>query len=279
MDRTAGSAAQRTAPGRPASRRLAAAAPAIVGVVAGACYSSFLAAGAVGSRLSITDSYVSELGVPGQPASAFFRATDLAAGVFIAVLAVALGVHLRPERRGTLGFLCLAGVGLASIVDGLRPMPCTPSTSEPCRRHIDEVTIFAQLHQGHTVSSVLGVLAAQAAMLLLGASPRVRRSWPRFARASLVSGVVLVVLGLSEVPLALYQDVGVLERIHVLLISAWIAALGWYPSRARSVETPPVRLHRGAARVGHLDGGNPRRRRHLLPLPTAGGRRAGRVRG
>jgi hypothetical protein len=237
----------------------------MAGAVAGACYSSFLVARPLGSRLSMVNSYVSELEAPGQPARTFFRLTDLVAALFIVVLAVALLRRLVPELRGTAGCLFLAGVGLAAAADAIEPMPCAPSTNELCHQQVDEVAIIAQLHQGHTVSSVLGVGAAMLAMLLLGVSPRVRQRWPWLGRASLAGGLLLVVLGLSEVPLILGRGVGAVERLHVLLISAWLTGLGWQLSRPW--------------RVGRSDGRDPGRRRHLLPLPAAGIRRSGRVAG
>jgi hypothetical membrane protein len=213
-------------------------------MVAAACYSSFLAAAPLGSRLSMTDSYVSELGVPGQPASAFFRMTDFVAALLIVVLAAALLVRLRPEVRGTLGCLFLAGVGVASAFDALSPMPCTPSTSQTCRQRVDQVAIIVQLHQGHTLSSVLGVFAAQMAMLLLGISRRVRRWWPWLGRASLAGGLLLVALGVSEVPLSVGHGVGAVERFHVLLISAWIALVGWQLALGRTAEPTSLNPHR-----------------------------------
>jgi hypothetical protein len=222
---------------------------AVAAVLGGACYSSFLVAAPLGSRLSPADSYVSELEVPGQPASAFFRLTDVLAAVFIVVLAVVLLIRLWPEVRGTLGSLFLAGAGLASAADGLHPMPCTPSTSDPCKRHLDQVAIFAQLHQGHTLSSVLGVCAAVAAMVLLGSSPRVRRWRPRLGRASLVVGLLVLGIGVIEVPLTVGHGVGAVERLQVLLISGWIVALGWQPPA-------PVPLDGRQTRVAPADGRN-----------------------
>jgi hypothetical protein len=254
-------------------------------MVAGACYSSFLLAWPLGSRLSVTGSYVSELEAPGQPASTFFRLTDLVGGLFIVVLAVALLVRLWPEVRGAAGSLFLAGVGLAAAADGLDPMPCTPSTSAVCRRDVDQISIVAQLHQWHTLSSILGACAAMTAMLLLGISRRVRRWRPWLGRASLAGGLLLVVLGVSEVPMTVGYGVGAVERLHVGLISAWIITLGWQLFRSpraiedRAAENTPVPLHRNGTRVGRPDGRDPRRRRHLFPLPTTGGRRAGRVGG
>lgn len=291
MDLTVGQRARRprTSPSRgrvrPTPRRLAGAGYAIAGMVAAACYSSFLVAWPLGSRLSVTGSYVSELEAPGQPASGFFRLTDLVGGLFIVVLAVALVVRLWPEVRGTTGGLFLAVVGLAAAADGLDPMPCTPSTSQTCHRQIDQVAIIVQLHQWHTVSSILGACSAMTAMLLLGVSRQVRRWRPWLGRASLAGGLLLVMLGLSEVPMTVGHGVGAVERLHVALISAWITALGWQLFRSpravedHAAENSPVPLRRRETRVGQPDGRDPRRRRHLLPLPTAGGRRAGRVGG
>ena len=96
--------------------------------------SSFLLAGPLESTLDPTTSYVSELGARTQPGSAFFRATDTVAGGLIVVLAAGLRSGLaRDWRRGTsTAGLVLAGV--ASVVDGWKPMDCAPSAAWPsCR--------------------------------------------------------------------------------------------------------------------------------------------------
>jgi hypothetical protein len=216
-------------------------------MVGAACYSSFLAAVPLGSRLSPADSYVSELEVPGQPASAFFRLTDLVAALCIAVLAVAVGVRLRPAARATVGCVFLAGAGLASLGDALAPLPCTPSTSQDCRHYVNKVDVLAQLHQQHTVSSIVGLVAVVTAMLLLGGSGRLRRWAPRLARSSRTVGAAVAVLACCEVPLAyLGHGVGAAERLHVLLISAWLAALGcWLPRRRLPHSAASSRPDRG----------------------------------
>ena len=93
--------------------------------------SSFLLAGPLESTLDPTTSYVSELGARTQPGSAFFRATDTVAGGLIVVLAAGLRSGLaRDWRRGTsTAGLVLAGV--ASVVDGWKPMDCAPSAACP----------------------------------------------------------------------------------------------------------------------------------------------------
>jgi hypothetical membrane protein len=230
----------------------------------------------------MADSYVSELEAPGQPAGTFFRLTDLVGGLLIVVLAVALFQRLRPEARGTLGCLFLAAVGLSSLGDALDPMPCAPSTSEACRRHLDEVPILTQLHQHHTLIGVAGVCAAVMAMLLLGGSGRLGRWQPRLGRESRVGGLVLTALVCAEAPLAIIgHGVGAVERLHVVLISTWIAVLGWHLFRlpratvTQAAESAPVPLHRRGTRVGQPDGRGARRRRHLLPLPAPRGRVGG----
>jgi hypothetical protein len=240
--RPAGKRAER-APGRTTPRHPAVVGYAVAGLAAGACYSSFLAAPPLGSRLSMADSYVSELEAPGQPARTLFRLTDLVAALLILVLAVALFNRVRPEGRSSLGCLFLAGVGLSSLADGLDPMPCAPSISEACRRRLDEVPIITQLHQRHTLFGVVGVCAAVLAMLLLGSSGRVRRWQPRLGRESRVGGLVLAALVCAEVPLAVRgHGIGAVERLHVLLISAWIVGLGWQLFRS-----PPRPKHVPAA--------------------------------
>jgi len=82
-----------------------------------------------GVHVRPTTSYVRELGARTQPGSGFFRATDTVAGGLIVVLAAGLRSGLaRDWRRGT----STAGLGLAgvaSVVDGWKPMDWAPSAA------------------------------------------------------------------------------------------------------------------------------------------------------
>jgi len=214
----------RATPPPAARRRLALGG--VAGLVGAAAYSSFLLARPLGSTLDPVNSYVSELGVRTQPASAFFRASDVLAGLLIVLLALVLRDGLPRDRRREGGRATLAIAGAASVFDGWHPMGCTPSVDVLCRPRPDVIGLLAQLREAHTVSSVTGVIAAVASMLLLGgllgASPR----WRSLGKIGQVAAVAVIALGLLELPLTLTSHwVGLVERASVLCISWWFAAL------------------------------------------------------
>jgi Protein of unknown function (DUF998) len=198
----------------------------VAGLVGAAAYSSFLFARPLGSKLDPVNSYVSELGVRTQPASAFFRASDVLAGLLIVLLALVLRNGLPRDPRREAGRAALAIAGAASVFDGWHPMGCTPSVDVVCRPHPDVIGLLAQLREAHTVSSVIGVVAAVASMLLLGRllgeSPR----WRSLGEIGQLAAVAVIALGLLELPLTLTNHwVGLVERASVLCISCWYAAL------------------------------------------------------
>jgi hypothetical membrane protein len=214
----------RAMPPPAARRRLAVGG--VAGLVGAAAYSSFLVARPLGSTLDPVNSYVSELGVRTQPASTFFRASDVIAGLLIVLLALVLRDGLPRDRRRERGRVALALAGAASVLDGWRPMGCTPSVDVVCRPRPSVIGLLAQLREAHTVSSVIGVVAALASMLLLGGllgeSPR----WRSLGRMGQLAAVVVIALGLVELPLTLTSHwVGLVERASVLCISWWFAAL------------------------------------------------------
>jgi Protein of unknown function (DUF998) len=194
--------------------------------VAAFAYSSFLLAGPLGSTLNPMNSYVSELGVPTQPASRFFRGTDMVAGGLIVVLAVALRGSLPRDWRREVGTTALGLAGVSSVFDGWHPMDCTPSTDLACRLREDAMGLLGQLREPHTASSVTGVVAAIASMAALGqllASVRGHRCLGRCGQAA---AVLATGLSLAELPLTTADPgVGLLERVFVLCVSTWIAAL------------------------------------------------------
>src|SRR6266540_3987367 len=194
-----------------AQRRLAVGG--MAGLVGAAAYSSFLLARLFGSTLDPVDSYVSELGVRAQPASAFFRASDALAGLLIVLLALVLRDGLPGDWRREAG---RAG----------HPMGCTPSINVVCRPHRSFIGLLAQLREAHTVSSVIGVVAAVASMLLLGSLLREIPRWRCLGGIGQLTGLAVAALGLLELPLSLASHwVGLVERISVLWVSGWLAAL------------------------------------------------------
>ncbi len=199
----------------------------VAGLVSAAAYSSFLPAQPLGSRLDPINSYVSELGVRTQPASAFFRGSDVLAGLLIMLLALVLRDGLPWDWRRQAGRAALAIAGVASVFDGWHPMGCTPSVDLACRPHRDVIGLVAQLREAHTISSVIGVVGAVASMLLLGSLLAEGPRWRFFGELGQLAAVAVIVLGLLELPLSLTNHwVGLVERPSVLCISGWLAALG-----------------------------------------------------
>lgn len=198
------------------------------GIAAGLCYSSFVLAGPLGSRLDPLNSFVSELEVRGQPGSGFFRLSDAMAGFLVLLLAVIVR-YTRPAEGRPVGAGCffLACAGSASILDAANPMPCTPSTDSACRRLQDTPDLFAQLHQNHTVSSVLGVTATLAGMLLLGAGSVAGTG--ALDRATRLLAVLIATLACAQAwsTFSGGYGVGLLERTQVLLVSTWLVTLGY----------------------------------------------------
>ena len=199
----------------------------MAGLVAALAYSSFLLASPLGSRLDQTTSYVSELGARTQPASGFFRATDMVAGGLIVVLAAALRWDLARDWRRDVGTAALGLAGVASVFDGWKPMDCAPSIDRACRLREDAIGLLDQLREPHTVSSVTGVVAAIVSMAVLGSLLGSEPGRRRFGLFGLVAALVTAGLSLAELPLTTADPgVGLIERTFVLCVSAWIAALG-----------------------------------------------------
>jgi hypothetical membrane protein len=194
--------------------------------VAALAYSSFLLAGPLGSRLDPRSSYVSELGVPTQPASWFFRSSDVVAGALMVVLALALRGSLPGDWRRGVGVTALGLAGASSVFDGWNPIECAPSIDRACRLREDAMGLLGQLREPHTVSSVTGVVAAIASMAALGHLLASVRTHRRLGRCGLAAAVLATGLALAELPLTTAEPgVGLLERLFVLCVSAWIAAL------------------------------------------------------
>ena len=214
----------RNAPAAARGLRLIAGVAGLVGAVA---YSSFLLAPVMRSALRPASSYVSELGSPRAPASAFFRASDAVAGLMIIVLAVALRRCVPGSWRRDAGAAALALAGGASLFDGWRPLACAPSMDSACRLHERALGLWGQLREPHTVSGVIGVVAAIASMLLVGTVLRGVARWQHVGRLGTATAALVASLGLLEIPLSLSGHlVGIIERAHVLGVSSWVAALG-----------------------------------------------------
>lgn len=125
----AGPAARR--PGRP---RIAGTVVLLVGLLAAVSNCAFVFRGISPSRLDPLNSMISELEVPGQPYSEFFRWSSLLSGIAAAVFAAVLSRRIPRGGFGRAGCAALAAFGVAGSVDALIPMDCAPSASAVCFR-------------------------------------------------------------------------------------------------------------------------------------------------
>jgi hypothetical protein len=198
----------------------------VAGIVAGVSYSSFLLAPWIGSRLSVADSFVSELEANGQRNVGFFRASDVVAGALMIVLAVGLAGMLDVDLYGVLGCASLALVGLGSIGDALTAVRCGPATDPGCARSASIATQFGDVH---TVTSSIGVVGTMATMALLGTHLYRRHRWISLAWLSWTCAAMMLLLSTTDGILILSDHgFGLSERMHVLLMSIWLVAVGWH---------------------------------------------------
>ena len=226
------------------------------GLAGATAYSSFLLARPLGSTLDPVNSYVSELGVRTQPASTFFRASDVVAGLLIVLLGLALRGSLPRDWRREAAWAALVVAGAASSFDGWQPMGCAPSVNLACRLHEDSVGLLGQLREPHTISSVTGIVGAIASMLLVGSLVGECPRWRRLGEVGQLAAAVVTVLSLLELPLTLsHHWVGLVERAYVLCVSGWVVLLAVVVLHAARDGQPDRRPpKRAARRVGRACG-------------------------
>ncbi|WP_050347302.1 DUF998 domain-containing protein [Arsenicicoccus sp. oral taxon 190] len=179
------------------------------------------------SPLDPRTSFVSELLVHDQPGASQLRATDLLAG-----LLVTFGVSLVWRARRRLGGdrlwlrAAIVGVGLfgvATIVDALAPLSCTPTASEAGR--LAEQQGAVQLHhQIHGVSSAIAgvgvtVGIAATALALRVAACGVRRRLAQLYAAYAAFFVAVTAWVLVEIVEAMHSE--------LLPVLVGLDALGW----------------------------------------------------
>lgn len=232
----------------------------VSGVVAAATNCAFVFRAASGSRLDPVSSMISELEVPGQPYSAFFRWSSYLSGIVAVLFAAALYRRLPRGRGAVAGCAALAAYGLAGAVDAIVPMDCAPSASVVCLR-AQQQDLASYLFQAHTWFDVVGTLAALASLWLLGRHLRGRPGW-RVAAVAGQAGFALLIVEtavLTAMSIGYDPGVGIVQRIHVLAVSAWLVLLAVVQARrpVSRAAGPGGRPPRGtmSGRTGPVHGG------------------------
>ena len=208
----------------------------ICAMVAALMYSSFLLSYVVPTGRTID--FVSELERPGAPNAGWYRASDVLAGLLLILLARLMWPNRNGQRVIRCALAAVAVVGLSSVLDGVSSMDCEPSVQSACEIADNSVSgLLQQLLIGHTLSGLAGFAAAG-----LGAAWCARAAWQRALASGMRAGDAATVMmrlhialaaaiglcGLADVALLLLNaDVGVVERVRIVVASVWIAVLPW----------------------------------------------------
>ncbi|MEZ0492577.1 DUF998 domain-containing protein [Kineococcus sp. TBRC 1896] len=205
----------------------------VLAVLAAVANANFLLEPVVGGRVDLAVGVVSELSVPSEPGSVWFRLGDGTSGLLGAVLGVLLwrGAGARGARHVRFRALCLLAFGVGTFVSALVPITCAPSLG-PCPPSSETAEL---VHDGVSVLATTGAV--------LGAG---ELAW----RARGVLKVLAVPTALVSAGCGLYEVVtfsqggngggGDSQRWQVLAVSAWLVleALSWRPG-ARTPRPAP----------------------------------------
>lgn len=187
-------------------------------VVAAVANANFLLAPAVGARIDLAVGVISELSVPSEPGSVWFRLGDGTAGV----LAAALGVVLwrSGSRHARFRAVCLLAFGLGTLVSAVVPVTCAPSLG-PCPPSSDTAEL---VHDGVSVLATTGAV--------LGGAELAWRVRGVLQALAVLTALVSAGCGLYEV-VTFFQGGngggGNSQRWQVLSVSVWLVleALSW----------------------------------------------------
>lgn len=204
---------------------------------------------AAGYPLDPSRSYLSELAAQDQPLGALFRSLDGLTGALVLV-ALALVAGRPLSRLVRASAVALAAFAALTILDALSPMACATSADARCAE-ADAANALGLSHHLHAVSSA-GALAAVAvsAVLLVIAAARDREAASAVARGALVTVVAMLVAVTLIITLLamlsagdgrLIDGGGLVQRVQVLLVSAYLVSFGAVAIRM------PDRLGAGAA--------------------------------
>lgn len=170
--------------------------------------------------------YTSELASRDQPASWFFRTSDLLAGACFVLVGLLGRVRWRdwlPRGRSAVAASVVVA-GVATVVDATFALPCAPSFDSACAAR-EAAAPFAPEFFVHTVASVTVFGAVLASMAL--AARAVGQT--DLAQGRLMASVAVAYAALNGVDVA-WQALGGLghgyvQIVHVALAGAWMGLL------------------------------------------------------
>lgn len=238
-------------------------------LLGGLAYSSWVLAFVLPTGLSQRAAFTSELEAAGQPYAWLFRASDVVAGLLLALGAVAaLGWAARAPTRYApllvLAFVAVALTGVTNALTGFLPLDCTTSNGR-CTRLRSAGVPSSWHHHAHLLISnvsgyafgvtVVALVLVVLAFLTSDARSKARSEVTADGASFLPSGLrraLLLVAGLAAltaipVSSALWPVSwrGVPQRINEAVESLLFVLLGLWAGRAARVEQPgPVSSQR-----------------------------------
>jgi hypothetical protein len=162
--------------------------------------------------------YVSEAGVASESNAGLYRAGVLTLAAGLVLLAVAVGSAVPAAS------LLLAASGLLAGVSGA--VSCTAGCPLP---PYEPTTVTDMVH---AVASVLAVGGCALAMGAVGIATRVQSGWRRLSMVAFwVVGLLIGVAAVAMLGLGRGYATGLLERVILLLVTAWLLATSAYLAR------------------------------------------------
>jgi hypothetical membrane protein len=179
----------------------------------------------VGAHLSAAHSYISEMGAMSQPDHVLVNALDVLCGLCTVLCALLLRRLLPSTVLARLGITALVVFGVATALGGVWPMTCTPSVDATCAA--GGLALGAPWRDLLTTAlSVVANGALPVSMALFALALAGTPGWRHVAWAGRVLLLVTVPLTVAVALLALLTgDVGLPQRVLVVLQSVWVATL------------------------------------------------------
>lgn len=194
------------------------------GVVAGLLANYWVLEGALADRSDPLASWVSDLGSRSEGADVLFNLLDGAAGLAIVVLAALLWSELAGRScvlRG--GLIALLAVGVCGVIDAAFPLSCAETLQPGCELDYDVTDVV------HATENVVAVIAAAAALLMLGVGLRDQPDLRGVGTVTLGLGaawlLLTVVMGSQFLVPGMEEVKGLLQRLSQVVLGAWLVAL------------------------------------------------------
>ena len=204
----------------------------VVGLVAAFLYSSFIIDWVL-RGFSGMGEIVSELAAPGEPNATLLRICDVVCAVLVVSMLPWVRRRLPPGGWRELCVWAMVVFAVGATVAAVVATPCGPGAicDSPSQQ------LQAGVHDASSIVSdtafYVSVAAAWLATRQTGPRWFRRIAWWDFWLGGVVASLVFEYFNVTQDP---EWAAGVVQRIHIVAISIWIATLGVYAGRA---ESPP----------------------------------------